>query len=124
MEILTPLWPEVIVGMAVTLDRISELLGQDHDLAELLQALADRPDLCPNPLGTVAHDRSAEQRRADLQTASRILGRRIYAENTIGLGGPHQRILGVDGARPDHTSWSRSPPDLSSQPHCGCTLVS
>ena len=42
-----PLWPEVMIGMAMTLDRISELLGQDHDLAELLQALADRPDLCP-----------------------------------------------------------------------------
>ena len=80
MEILTPLWPEVMIGMAVTLDRISELLGQDHDLAELLQTLADRPDLCPNPMERSLIGALAEQRRADLQTASRILGRRIYAE--------------------------------------------
>jgi CHAD domain-containing protein len=80
MEILTPLWPEVIIGMALTLDRISELLGQDHDLAELLQTLADRPDLCPHPLERSLISALAEQRRADLQIASRILGRRIYAE--------------------------------------------
>lgn len=87
MEILTPLWPEVMIGMAVTLDRISQLLGQDHDLAELLQTLADRPDLCPNPLERSLMSALAEQRRADLQTASRILGRRIYAERPAALAG-------------------------------------
>jgi len=87
MEILTPLWPEVMIGMAVTLDRISELLGQDHDLAELLQALADRPDLCPNPLERSLMSALAEQRRSDLQTASRILGRRIYAEAPSAFAG-------------------------------------
>jgi CHAD domain-containing protein len=81
MEILTPLWPEVMIGMAMTLDRVSELLGQDHDLAELLQALADRPDLCPNPLERALITALAEQRRSDLQTAARILGRRMYAES-------------------------------------------
>ena len=81
LEILTPLWPEVMIGMAITLDRISELLGQDHDLAELLQALADRPDLCPNPLERALMTALAEQRRSDLQTAARILGRRMYAES-------------------------------------------
>jgi CHAD domain-containing protein len=85
MEILTPLWPEVMIGMAITLDRISDLLGQDHDLAELLQALADRPDLCPNPLERSLMSALAEQRRSDLQIASRILGRRIYAEGPAAL---------------------------------------
>ncbi len=87
MEILTPIWPEVMLGMAITLDRISELLGQDHDLAELLQILADRPDLCPNPLERSLMGALAEQRRGDLQTASRILGRRIYAESPAALSG-------------------------------------
>jgi len=87
MEILTPLWPEVMIGMAITLDRISEFLGQDHDLAELLQALADRPDICPNPLERALMTALAEQRRSDLQTASRILGRRMYAERPSALTG-------------------------------------
>ncbi len=85
MEILTPMWPEVMVGMAVTLDRIADLLGQDHDLAELLQLLADRPDICPNPLERTLMGALAEQRRTDLQTAARILGRRIYSETPAAL---------------------------------------
>jgi CHAD domain-containing protein len=85
MEILTPMWPEVMIGMAITLDRISDLLGQDHDLAELLRLVADRPDLCPNPLERSLMSALAQQRRYDLQTASRILGRRIYAERPDAL---------------------------------------
>jgi CHAD domain-containing protein len=87
MEILTPMWPEVMIGMAITLDRIADLLGQDHDLAELLQLLSDRPDLCPNPMERSLMNALAQQRRSDLQTASRILGRRIYAESASSLSG-------------------------------------
>jgi CHAD domain-containing protein len=89
MEILTPMWPEVMIGMSITLDRIAELLGQDHDLVELLQLLADRPDLCPNPLERSLMNALAEQRRGDLETASRILGRRIYAERPGSFSGRH-----------------------------------
>lgn len=85
LEILTPLWPEVMVGMTITLNRIADLLGQDHDLAELLDLLADRPDLCPNPVERSLLSALAAQRRTDLQTASRILGRRIYAESPPAL---------------------------------------
>jgi CHAD domain-containing protein len=81
MEILTPLWPEVMIGMTLTLDRIAEILGQDRDLAELLETLAHRPDICPSPLERSLMSALAEQRRSDLQTAARILGRRIYAEH-------------------------------------------
>jgi len=85
MEILTPMWPEVMIGMAITLDRIADLLGQDHDLAELLDLVANRPDLCPNPFERSLMTALAQQRRSDLQTASRILGRRIYAERPEAL---------------------------------------
>ncbi len=91
LEILTPIWPEVMIGMAVTLDRIADLLGQDHDLAGLLEMIADRPDLCPNPVERSLLSALAEQRRSDLQTASRILGRRIYTETPAAL---HRRVSG------------------------------
>jgi CHAD domain-containing protein len=81
LEILTPLWPEVMIGMALTLDRIGELLGADHDLAELLHLVSDRPDLCPNPVERSLMSALAQQRRSDLQTAARILGRRIFVEH-------------------------------------------
>lgn len=80
MEFLAPLWPEVVVGTAMTLERLGNLLGEDHDMAELLGLLETRPDLCPDP-----HERSlfralANQRRGELQVAGEILGRRVYAE--------------------------------------------
>ena len=87
MEIITPLWPEVVLGMVITLDRMAELLGEDHDLVELLDSLTDRPELCPNPMERSLLRALAEQRRSDVQTASRILGRRIYAESPAGLKG-------------------------------------
>jgi hypothetical protein len=85
MEIVTPLWPEVVLGMVITLDRMAQLLGEDHDLAELLSTLASRPELCPNPLERSMLRALAEQRRSDVETAARILGRRIYAEKPESL---------------------------------------
>lgn len=80
MEFLAPLWPEVIVGTAMTLERLGLILGEDHDLAELLALLAERPDLCPNPRERSLFSALAAQRRSELHTAAEILGRRIYAE--------------------------------------------
>ncbi len=84
-EILTRIWPEMMIGMSITLDRVSELLGKDHDLAELLQLVSDRPDLCPNPLERSLLSALAQQHRSDLETASRILGRRVFAEHPNAL---------------------------------------
>jgi CHAD domain-containing protein len=80
MEFLAPLWPEMIVGMAVTLDRLGFLLGEDHDLGELVVLLHDRPDLCPNPRERSLFYALVVQRRSELRLAAEILGRRIYAE--------------------------------------------
>lgn len=80
MEFLAPLWPEVVVGMAVTLDRLGEVLGEDHDLAELVELIHSRPDLCPDPRERSLFTALATQRRAELQIAAEVLGRRIYAE--------------------------------------------
>ncbi len=84
-EILTPIWPVVVLGMALTLERVADLLGEDHDLAELLYLVSQRLDLCPNPVERSLLKGLAEQRRSDLETASRILGRRIYAETPDSL---------------------------------------
>lgn len=80
MEFLAPLWPEVVVGTAMTLDRLGNILGEDNDLAELLDLLRVRPDLCPNPRERSLFRALAGQRRSELQLAGEILGRRVYAE--------------------------------------------
>lgn len=85
MEFLAPLWPEVVVGTAMTLDRLGNILGEDNDLAELLALLRSRPDLCPNPRERSLCRALALQRRSELQIAAEILGRRVYAERPKAL---------------------------------------
>lgn len=85
MEFLAPLWPEVVVGTAMTLERLGNILGEDNDMAELLSLLGDRPDLCPNPRERSLFRALANQRRGELQVAAEILGRRVYAERPDSL---------------------------------------
>lgn len=80
MEFLSPVWPEVVVGTAMTLERLGNILGEDNDLAELVSLLGHRSDLCPNPRERSLFRALAFQRRAELQVAAEILGRRVYAE--------------------------------------------
>jgi CHAD domain-containing protein len=80
MEFLVPLWPEVVAGMAVTLYRLGEILGEDHDLAEVIELIHERPDLCPDPRERSLFTALAQQRRSELHVAAEILGRRVYAE--------------------------------------------
>ncbi len=87
MEFLAPLWPEVVVGTAMTLDRLGSILGEDHDLAELGELLDARADLCPNPRERSLFKALTAQRRSELRVAAEILGRRIYAERPKSLNG-------------------------------------
>lgn len=80
MEFLAPLWPEVIVGTAMTLERLGSMLGDENDLADLTGLLEQRSDLCPNPRERSLFRALAGQRRSELQVAAEILGRRVYAE--------------------------------------------
>jgi CHAD domain-containing protein len=85
MEFLAPLWPEVVVGTAMTLDRLGNILGEDNDLAELIDLLQTRSDLCPGPRERSLFRALAQQRRSELQTAGEILGRRVFAEEPKAL---------------------------------------
>ncbi len=85
MEFLAPLWPEVVVGIAMTADRLGHILGEDHDLAELMTLLGTRPDLCPSSRERSLLSALVQERRRELQVAAEILGRRIYAEKTTAL---------------------------------------
>ncbi len=79
-EILAPLWPESVGGMAQSLDQLGEWLGDDHDLAVLLRLVADIPELCPDMRERSFLAALAQHRRAELQMAAFTLGSRIYAE--------------------------------------------
>ncbi|HSJ29141.1 MAG TPA: CHAD domain-containing protein [Acidimicrobiia bacterium] len=80
LELLTPIFPDLVGGHAIALARLGELLGEEHDLAELLRLLAARPELCSDPLERSLLVAIVQHRRVELQSAASSLGRRVYAE--------------------------------------------
>lgn len=87
MEFLVPLWPEMIASLASTLDRLGGILGEDHDLAELMRLLAIEPELVPDPTERSLFAALANHRRRELQTAAEVLGRRVFADKPGSLSG-------------------------------------
>ncbi len=82
-RLLAPAWPAILCAQAEEAHRLSELLGDDHDLAVLAARLAD--ETAPLPPAVDA-DRAAlltliEQRSHELRAAATQLGHRIYAES-------------------------------------------
>jgi len=80
VRILIPAWPEVLTCLHQELVTLSELLGVDHDLAELHDTLSAHPEL-----GLQNRDQGRlpgliETYREELETRSFHIGRRIYVE--------------------------------------------
>jgi CHAD domain-containing protein len=86
MEIMSPLWPEVIGGLASSLEQLGDVLGEDHDQSELVRLTAAIPELAPDPDERNLLIALSNQRRRELEGAARVMGGRIYAE-----GGPQFR---------------------------------
>ena len=80
MEVLDPLWPEVIGGLAASLEHLGDVLGDDHDQSELIALVAALPELAPDPDERNLLVALSHQRRRELEGAARVMGGRIYAE--------------------------------------------
>lgn len=80
MEIIAPVWPEVIGGLALSLEQLGDVLGDDHDQAELIRIVAVLPDLTPDPDERHLLVALSNQRRRELESAASVMGGRIYAE--------------------------------------------
>jgi CHAD domain-containing protein len=81
MEVIAPVWPEVVGGLASSLADLGDVLGEEHDMAELVHLLSGMPELCPDPVERSLLAALAHHRRAELQGAARVMGSRIYAES-------------------------------------------
>lgn len=101
MEFLSPIFPDALAGYAASLGRLGDLLGDEHDLAELLRHLAANPGICADPVERALLVAMIQHRRAELQRAALSLGSRVYAE-------PAGRFVGRIG---DYWSaWDRPVP--------------
>jgi CHAD domain-containing protein len=77
-RLLEGAWPVVLEAQAEEAHALSELLGDDHDLAVLQEAIAGAGAAAgPDADGIVE---LVEHRRAELLEAALLLGRRVYAE--------------------------------------------
>lgn len=81
-RLLAPAWPDVLDGQAEAAHALSELLGDDHDLAVLAERLADEaPPLAPAVDARRAELRALIAHRSEQLRADAFrLGRRVYAE--------------------------------------------
>lgn len=78
-RLLAPIWPDVVGAQAEAAHRLSELLGDDHDLAVLrdrVRAGDLAVEVDDDPIAALA-----DRRRAELAADALRLGDRIYAES-------------------------------------------
>jgi CHAD domain-containing protein len=80
LEVLRPVWPEVMEDLAERAHDLSHYLGDDHDLAVLRQTLLGGPAPIPDPAALALLVGQIDRRRAELQEQARALGRRLYEE--------------------------------------------
>jgi CHAD domain-containing protein len=80
-RLLKPIWPDLLEATAEEAHRLSELLGDDHDLAVLRERLTTDELFTtglPADLGPLID--VIDARREELLDEARLVGRRLYAE--------------------------------------------
>ena len=80
MRILAPMWPEALDCVTDELVVLSELLGLDHDLADLYRTFAENPELCLREDGAEGMLRRIAAYRTELEAHCFIMGARLYYE--------------------------------------------
>ncbi len=79
-EAIQGAWPAVLGPLAGALDDLGELLGLEHDLAVLDEAVRSDPGLLPEPSRRKVLHAVIEIERDLLQQQAFAIGRRVYVE--------------------------------------------
>lgn len=85
VRMLRGLWEPAIEVRRAELKRLSDLLGDDHDLAVLHRTMLDEPERFDRGGDVQMLAGLIETSRSELQAAARPLGRRLYAEKPKAL---------------------------------------
>jgi CHAD domain-containing protein len=80
LQVLEPLWPGQIQELAKELHRLSDWLGDDHDLAVLREQVVSRPKCFDEPGGPGALLALIDRCQQRLRAKATKAGARIYAE--------------------------------------------
>lgn len=90
-RLLADTWPGMLEAQAEEAHRLSDLLGDDHDLAVLIETVGAAADA--DPVMALA-----QRRREELQRQAFALGRLVYAEKPKAYGLRLKRYLRSTGA--------------------------
>jgi CHAD domain-containing protein len=80
LQVLQPLWPGTIGELADQAHKLSDYLGDDHDLAVLREKVAQRPELFQKPGGPGALLALIDRCQRQLREKAFLAGGRIYDE--------------------------------------------
>ncbi len=78
--LLEPVWPSIMEDFEKTLHKLTDRLGDDHDLADLRSFIRASPRLTSGADGFTPLIEEIDRRRSELQAKARPLGARIYPE--------------------------------------------
>lgn len=84
-RLLRDIWPQAMALRCQQLQRLSDLLGDDHDLALLEQLLSSQPRLFGGPRILRQIQQAVAERRRALLDQALPLGERLYAERAVAL---------------------------------------
>jgi len=87
LRLLRDLWPAVLNARREELHRLSDRLGEEHDLALLMDVVRNASDGRGESRPAEALRGLAAHRRSDLRALARPLGRRLFAEKPKRLAG-------------------------------------
>ncbi len=79
-RLIRELWPEVLRPLRDEVKRLSDRLGEDHDLAVLREILVSEEARFGSPQDHIVLLSLIDNRRKELQAWAHPLGRRLYAE--------------------------------------------
>jgi CHAD domain-containing protein len=80
VDLLEPIWPESMKDLEKTLHDLTDLIGDDHDFADLRVTLTSSPQLTGGSDGITPLIELIDRHRSELQAAARPVGARVYAE--------------------------------------------
>ncbi|MDA0590716.1 MAG: CHAD domain-containing protein [Planctomycetota bacterium] len=81
MRILEPVWPAVMRTRCHEMKSLTELLGEDHDLVVVQQAMAESPAMAKSPDLRNALSHLIIRLRKQLRSQSLRIARQLFAEN-------------------------------------------
>lgn len=92
LELLESLWPIQMKSPAAVARQVTDLLGDDHDLAVLLAVIESSGTEVPADV-VFALRNAVNMRRGELQGSAKSLGSKLYVQTPAGFGSNRRRVL-------------------------------